>query len=268
MAELGCLAVQNTPKNSIDEGRVMSEFLYRTEQGLPVPTVTEEQMREVDRIAVEDFNLGILQMMENAGRNLAIHVMEMRQDTDGDITILAGPGGNGGGGLCCARHLHNRGIPVHILLSKDVQLLRGSVKAQLDILLQVGLRPVVSTKVEEAIKRSAVVVDALIGYSLNGPPRNRIAELIDLCNQYASQVISLDLPSGMDATSGKIYGRAIESDRILTLALPKIGLQRSSADLYLADIGIPPEVYTQLGVVFEPFFAENFWVRLLKEEVN
>jgi NAD(P)H-hydrate epimerase len=138
----------------------------------------------------------------------------------------------------------------------------------MDILLQAGLMPVKSTLVDDVIKRSAVVVDALIGYSLKGPPRSRTAELIDLSNQYASQVISLDLPSGMDATTGDIYGKAIEPNRVLTLALPKTGLRGSSADLYLADIGIPPEVYTQLGVVFEPFFGENFWVRLLKEEVN
>ena len=83
----------------------MSEYLFWTEDGRPVPAVTAEQMREVDRIAVEDFGLGILQMMENAGRNLAQNAIDMLGATKGEVTVLAGAGGNGGGGLCCARHL-------------------------------------------------------------------------------------------------------------------------------------------------------------------
>jgi NAD(P)H-hydrate epimerase len=79
--------------------------LFRTPEGIPVPAVTAEQMREVDRIAVEDFGLGILQMMENAGRNLAANLMEMLASMDGEVTVLAGAGGNGGGGLRSARHL-------------------------------------------------------------------------------------------------------------------------------------------------------------------
>jgi NAD(P)H-hydrate epimerase len=81
---------------------------FRTEDGIPVPAVTAEQMREVDRIAVEDFGLGILQMMENAGRNLAQNVLGMLDGRRGEVTVLVGSGGNGGGGLCCARHLHKR----------------------------------------------------------------------------------------------------------------------------------------------------------------
>lgn len=70
------------------------------ENGNGIPSVTEDEMREVDRIAVQDFQLGVLQMMENAGRNLASHVIDVFGGTAGLITILAGSGGNGGGGLC------------------------------------------------------------------------------------------------------------------------------------------------------------------------
>jgi len=116
-------------------------------------------MREVDRIAVEEFGLGILQMMENAGRNLAENVMEMLGKAKGEVTILAGSGGNGGGGLCCARHLHNRGFTVWVVLSKEAAALTGAVRNQLQILQTVGLRPVASSQVEEAIRRAQLVVD-------------------------------------------------------------------------------------------------------------
>ncbi|HIQ01424.1 MAG TPA: hypothetical protein EYH30_04750 [Anaerolineales bacterium] len=80
-------------------------------------------MREVDRVAVEEFGLGILQMMENAGRSLAENVLDMPAEAEGEIAVLAGSGGNGGGGLCCARHLHNHGLRVRVVLSREAAAL-------------------------------------------------------------------------------------------------------------------------------------------------
>jgi NAD(P)H-hydrate repair Nnr-like enzyme with NAD(P)H-hydrate epimerase domain len=83
----------------------MDERAFRTGTGRQVPAVTAAEMREVDRVAVEEFGVSLLQMMENAGRNLARHVREVGA---GPVVVLAGNGGNGGGGLCGARHLRNR----------------------------------------------------------------------------------------------------------------------------------------------------------------
>ncbi|MFC2037941.1 NAD(P)H-hydrate epimerase, partial [Chloroflexota bacterium] len=223
---------------------------------------TAEQMREADRIAVEDFGLGILQMMENAGRNLAQNAMDMLGDSPGHVTVLAGAGGNGGGGLSCARHLHNRGFQVSLVLDRQADSLRGAASAQLRILQEAGLRPEDQGQAADAIRRAQIVVDALIGYSLRGAPRGRAADLIELCNQLAARVLSLDVPSGLDATTGEAPGAVVQPDRTLTLALPKTGLKGVPGDLYLADIGIPPEVYHPLGLSFEPFFGQHYWVRL------
>ena len=240
----------------------MSDQLFWTEDGAPVPAVTAEQMREVDRIAVEDYGLGILQMMENAGRNLAQNVMDMVDKDRGEITVMAGAGGNGGGGLCCARHLHNRGFKVRLVLDRQTTALRDAASNQLRILQAAGLQPMEPVQAEEAIRRAQLVVDALIGYSLRGAPRGRAAELIDLCNQHAARVLSLDVPSGLDATTGETPGLVVQAERTMTLALPKTGLHSIPGDLYLADIGIPPEVYRQLGISFEPFFGDRYWIRL------
>jgi NAD(P)H-hydrate repair Nnr-like enzyme with NAD(P)H-hydrate epimerase domain len=107
-------------------------MVFRTEDGIVVPAVTAEQMREMDRIAVEEFGLGILQMMENAGRSLALNVMEMLDSAEGEVTVLVGPGGNGGGGLCCARHLHNRGFKVWVLLDRE-NVLPSAVRARVAV---------------------------------------------------------------------------------------------------------------------------------------
>ena len=243
----------------------MSDQLFWTEDGVPVPAVTAEQMREVDRIAVEDFGLGILQMMENAGRNLAQNVMDMVDRDRGEITVMAGAGGNGGGGLCCARHLHNRGFKVRLVLDRRTTALRDAASNQLRILQAAGLQPTEPVQAEEAIRRAQLVVDALIGYSLRGAPRGGAADLIDLCNQHAARVLSLDVPSGLDATTGETPGLVVQAERTMTLALPKTGLHSIPGDLYLADIGIPPEVYRQLGISFDPFFRDRSWIRLKGE---
>lgn len=106
------------------------------------------------------------------------------------------------------------------------------------------------------------MVDALIGYGLRGVPRGRTAELLELCNQHAARVLSLDVPSGLDATTGEAPGAVVHAERTLTLALPKTGLQRVPGELYLADIGIPLEVYRPLGLSFKLPFRRRYWVRL------
>jgi len=242
-----------------------SNVPFRTTGGIVVPAITAEQMREVDRIAVEAFGLTILQMMENAGRNLAQNALELLGGDTREVTILAGSGGNGGGGLCCARHLHNRGLQIWVVLSKNAAALKGAARNQLQILRAAGLHPVEPARAAGVIRQSQVVVDALIGYSLRGAPRGRVAELIELCDQHAARVLSLDVPSGLDATTGKAPGPVVRPERTLTLALPKAGLRGAGGDLYLADIGIPPEVFQRIGVSFEPPFKEGYWVRLIEE---
>jgi NAD(P)H-hydrate epimerase len=238
---------------------------FQTEKGVVVPAVTAEQMREIDRIAMEDFSFGILQMMENAGRNLAQNVMDMLgADEPGPgtgIAVLAGAGGNGGGGLCCARHLHNRGFSVRVVLDREAGALRGAAGTQLQILRAAGCQPV-AAGAREAIRSAKLVVDALIGYSLRGAPRGRVAELIDLVNRQAGRVLSLDVPSGLNATTGETPGQVIRPERTLTLALPKTGLQCVPGDLYLADRGIPPEVYEQLGLGAPKPFGKAYRIRL------
>jgi NAD(P)H-hydrate epimerase len=122
--------------------------------------------------------------------------------------------------------------------------------------------------VEGAMRQAGLVVDALIGYSLRGVPRGRAAELVEMCNalrvghECASQVLSLDVPSGLNATTGEAPGVVVCPHRTLTLALPKTGLASVSSDLYVADIGIPPEAYQALGLSMEPFFRDRFWISL------
>jgi NAD(P)H-hydrate epimerase len=230
--------------------------------GHSIPAVTAVQMREVDRLAEEDFGLGVLQMMENAGRNLALHVQRQTAPSKGPVLILAGSGGNGGGGLCCARHLLNHGYEVTLLLASDEQKLSPEAAQQLTTLQAAGFHPQPAEEAASLFAQAKIIVDALLGYSLKGAPREPYAEWIQQCNQVSAPVISLDIPSGLDATTGQAPGPNVRPQSTLTLALPKTGLKNASGELYLADIGIPPKLYEQLGLHIEAIFQPGYLLRL------
>ena len=236
----------------------MDRIYFQSEEGLRIPSVTENEMREIDRVAVDEYQLSILQMMENAGRNLALLAINQMGTSSEAVCILAGRGGNGGGGLCCARHLHNRGYDVRIFLSGSEDSLRGAANTQLAILKSAGIPVSDPSDAEDALTGAALVLDALIGYSLSGPPSGESERLIHLANASSTPILSLDLPSGMDATHGSTPGIVAKSHATLTLALPKTGLCEYAGNLFLADIGIPRELYRQLGIEAPAFPSTEF----------
>jgi NAD(P)H-hydrate epimerase len=240
---------------------------FKTIDGTIVPTVTAEQMRRIDEVAVQEFGIDLLQMMENAGRNLARQAMDMlgSETFKAPILIAAGAGGNGGGCLCCARHLHNRGFSVFILLDRDPDLFQGVPKRQLRILGTAGIRPISLERGEELFQSAGLLIDALIGYSLRGAPRDMASRLIEGMCRSGKPVLSLDIPSGTDATTGEIPGQVVRPSRTLTLALPKTGLFETPGDLYLADIGLPPELFRSVGISSPQVFRNNDTVRLFKD---
>src|SRR5215472_14665029 len=136
-----------------------------------VPALTTEQMREVDRVMVEDLHIELVQMMENAGRSLA--ELAIDRFSPGSVTVLAGPGGNGGGGLVGARHLANRGCQVQVVLSEQDRLTPVPAH-QADILGRMGI------PIAERPPPADLVIDALIGYSLRGDPAIRATATLTL----------------------------------------------------------------------------------------
>ncbi len=217
-----------------------------------LPAVTADEMREVDRVAVSEFGLDLTRMMENAGRSLAELAVTLFRP--GSVTVLAGTGGNGGGGLVAARHLANRGIAVEVLLASTS--VSDVTARQLEILERMGIHP------EPEPHQTDLVVDALIGYSLSGDPRGPFADLIRWTVDHT--VLSLDIPSGLDASTGMVGHPTVMAAATMTLGLPKTGLVASPTvgELYLADISIPPAAYRAVGLDVPILFAESPIVRL------
>ncbi len=212
--------------------------------------ITAEQMARIDERAVKHYDLSILQMMENAGRNLARFTSKLNPRK---IIVMCGGGNNGGGGLVSARHLNIYGFNVEaVLASTNVN---SNVKNQLHIIKKIRI-PFVN---EVNAEVGDVIIDALIGYGIKGNPQDRFASLIRQANktkQKGAKIVSLDIPSGIDPNTGEIYDPAIDADYTVTLALPKTGL-RKLKNVYLANIGIPNEVYRDFNINIEEHFKKD-----------
>jgi NAD(P)H-hydrate epimerase len=220
-----------------------------------LPAVSEAQMREVDRLMIDDFHIDLLQMMENAGRNLA--ELSLRAFAPARVLVLAGSGGNGGGGFVAARHLINRGVPVSVALSHDESSMAPVPRHQLDILTRMDV-----TLLNHP-ENADLVIDALIGYSLRGDPSGRTAELISWANEQGGPVLSLDVPSGLDVTTGTPSNPCISAAATMTIALPKLGLRKVQVgDLYVGDISVPAALYRQLELDVPVLFRDDTLVKI------
>lgn len=231
---------------------------FITVSGVRVPALTTEQMREVDRIALEETGPNLYQMMENAGRNLASLTMELSGDSwqAATIVVLAGTGGNGGGGICAARHLANRRADVRLCFTNPQHL--SDVAAFQRKIFQATGGKEISLQNLSGIKPT-IIIDAIIGYSLKAAPRGKALEMIRWANKSTGPVLSLDVPSGLDATTGNTPGEFIRPDWTITLALPKtVLLPERTGKLFLADIGIPTKVYRKLELDYVPPFGNQF----------
>ena len=241
--------------------------------GGAIPYLTTEQMVEVDRAMIETYGIKLIQMMENAGRNLA-HLARGRF-LDGDprgkqVVVLAGTGGNGGGALVCARRLSNYGAKVQVIVSKADNDFTPVPGHQLNILRRMPVPIALAGSLPELSFSSLdLIVDGIIGYSLKGSPRGAAAELIRWANAQEVPILALDAPSGVDTTSGTVFDPAIEALATMTLALPKEGLvaagvEAKVGELYLADISVPPQLYAEAALALEvgPIFATSDIVRL------
>ena len=218
-----------------------------------VPFITKEEMIEVDRLMVEKYKISLIQMMENAGRNLASlsrNLFFNSNVTNKRILVLTGHGANGGGGLVCARHLINWGADVKIIITKNENDFIGVPKHQLDILKNMEASVYQFDNYPKTFNAD-LIIEALVGYSLSGNPKGVVKEIIDYVNKLSAKKISLDVPAGIDLFAGKVMEPTINADAVLTLALPKRGMEKREIkkqikSLYLADISVPPSLYKLL----------------------
>ncbi len=212
--------------------------------------LTSEQSRTVDRIAIEQYAVPGLVLMENAGRGSTELLL---QEQPGKVVIVCGKGNNAGDGFVIARHLDNTGISVEILMLVPMEDLSGDARTNCDIVHKFGLSTRVvdpsseSESIQESLKQADWIVDALLGTGIRGEVREPFATMIDLVNQAGKPIFAVDIPSGLDADTGDILGHAIQATRTATFVALKTGLTQNSGpkqagSIDIVSIGVPKRI--------------------------
>jgi len=226
----------------------------RTSQHNRSRVLTREQVRSLDKIAIESFGISGLVLMENAGRSCALEAVSMLGGAKGgEVAIFCGKGNNGGDGFVVARHLSNNGAAVRVFLTTGAcKVLRrgGDAAVNLNIILKMGLQVTeitdkagIKAAVEDS-SRADLIVDALLGTGTEGEVRGLFCSLICAINEVGRPVLGVDLPSGLDCDTGLPLGCAVRCSRTVTFVMPKRGFQNPESidytgEVKVADIGIP-----------------------------
>ncbi|TVS20421.1 MAG: NAD(P)H-hydrate epimerase [Planctomycetaceae bacterium] len=203
--------------------------------------LTREQVRQVDRIAIEEYEIPGMVLMENAGRGCVDLLQSL--GIGGPVAICCGPGNNGGDGFVIARHLQLRGFESRILLVGIPDRLRGDAEANFRIvqhcdipvtLLSSWDRPTVDGILQDA----DWIVDALLGTGASGEPRSPLDQLIPHLNQFPARRLAVDMPSGLDCDSGSPASNTFRADHTCTFVASKVGFDAAAAKAYLGDVHV------------------------------
>src|SRR3972149_4821143 len=218
--------------------------------------LTREEMRELDRKAIEEYKIPRIVLMENAGRNVAEEILKMLDDPQqAKGAILCGKRHNGGVGFVVARHLHNHSISVYVcLVAKISDILKdgdAGTNLQTQLNMKIPVKEILDipgvTSVLKELNGYNILADALFGTGLSGDVREPFKTLISGVNNLNKPTLSADIPSGLDCNTGKFLGAAIKATKTVTFAVAKKGFYLNDGPSYtgkviVSDIGIPKEL--------------------------
>ena len=223
--------------------------------------VSTEEMQEIDRIAIEEFKIPSIVLMENAGARAAEIIAEDYDQLgyESNIMIFAGKGKNGGDALVVARHLRSMGHGIRLFLLHDFDAYSEESSVNLKILLNEKVRPVILENIgmlKEFVKSGPgpyLAVDGLLGTGFKGPLAGLYADVVDWINDHVDTCIALDIPTGVDGTSGAVIGQALQADRTISFGFPKLGHYimpgaQKRGDLDVVDISLPLKFRSEGGV--------------------
>lgn len=205
--------------------------------------LTAARARALDKKALEKFGIPTLVLMENAGREIAQAALKRLSGRLRKVAVFCGGGNNGGDGLCASRHLLTAGIQPEVYLVGKFSGLKRQAKVNLNILLRLKqkitqINPANLGLLSKRIGKSTLIIDALLGVGVKGKIRPVYQQVIDVINASGGYVISVDIPSGLEATSGKVPGRCIRADQTVTLVAKKRGMVYGEGRKYCGKVSI------------------------------
>ena len=221
--------------------------------------LTAEQMREADRRTIHELGIPGVVLMECAGRAVANEILQRYPHlVPGPVLVLCGKGNNGGDGLVVARTLLQHGWQVTTVVLAEETSISGDARLCLDILLRLGAPLEFATDLTglenflSQLPSPALIVDALLGTGLSSPIGGQHALAIAWMNRSEAPKVAIDIPSGLDATSGAILGSVLSADLTVTLAAVKLGQiiypgVTCCGELVVAEIGIPQALLDELA---------------------
>ncbi|MGE5309424.1 MAG: NAD(P)H-hydrate epimerase [Deltaproteobacteria bacterium] len=209
--------------------------------------ITARQARAIDRRARERFGLSTLVLMENAGAAAADEALDLCPR--GRVAVVCGKGNNGGDGFVATRHLLARGARVEVFLASPAAQVRGEAAVNLSVLRKLGcpLKELSSSSIpglRRSLKASSLVIDALLGTGIRGEVEGLYASVIGSVNASGARVLAVDIPSGLDADTGKILGRCVAACRTVTFFARKKGMTtgegpRLCGEVKVKALGLP-----------------------------
>ena len=210
--------------------------------------MTTREIKALD-VNAEYFGISRLQLMENAGRNVAVEIASRFRPQDAEIAVFCGLGGNGGDGFVAARHLVCLGFKVNVILAGKPSNIRNEEARKNWESLQslrnlLAFYEIYDSSLIPDIK-AEVFVDALLGIGLKSPPRPPIMQLIKKINESNAFRVAIDVPSGIDSDTGAVLGEAVKAHLTITLHKIKPGLLKAKeyvGELVVRHIGIPEEI--------------------------
>lgn len=216
-------------------------------------SLTREESRAIDRLAVERYGMTGLVLMENAGRGCAELLLSL--GVTRRVAVCCGRGNNGGDGFVIARHLENAGVQVEVGLFSAEESVQGDAAANLRI-LQAAATPLAvfpqagdSPGALKFVEGAEWIVDSLLGTGVVGPVRAPLAALIAAINGQSARVLAVDLPSGLDCDTGRPWGACVRATHTATMVAPKRGFASAAGftgEVHVVGIGIPRQLLTSL----------------------
>ena len=213
--------------------------------------LTAAEMKTCDSYTIEKIGVPSAVLMERAALAAADEVLSLRGASDGAVLILCGSGNNGGDGFACARILHMKGVPVTVLFAGREENMTAETRRQSGICGRLGLRAVKPEEIPEDGNAGErfwnsfeLIVDALLGIGLSREVGGCIRDLIQKANAARARIVSIDIPSGVDADTGRVLGAGIYAAVTVTMQCIKPGLllypgAENTGRLAVADLGIP-----------------------------
>jgi NAD(P)H-hydrate epimerase len=210
---------------------------------------TAEQMRHIDSVATREYAVPGVVLMENAGRHVEGVVAALAAEIGPGtrVLVIAGKGNNGGDGFVVARHLRNRGIDVRVCLLPRGTELVGDAALNYEMAVKLGVpivEPADAETIAAQLDRTDIVVDAILGTGIHGEVTGPARVAIETLQDFAGLIVSVDIPSGIDADTGAVCGAAVRADITVTFGLAKTGLCQApgsghAGQVEVVDISLP-----------------------------